>query len=169
MGEKNKEEDPYVTYAVAMKLLGIGSGVMSRLLDTGELPYKEHPFDKRRKLIKLSDINRLRSIAVPPEPSIHHTITKWIIYALVDPRDETIWYVGRTVRAKARLQQHLEEAGVNPAKTKWLRELRKEGLAPRMETLETLDCRGDEAEVRERFWIQHFSSLGAPLTNIRGV
>jgi hypothetical protein len=165
----SEEQDKYVTYPVAMRLLGVGTNAMSRLFETGELPYKEHPFDKRKKLVKLSDINKLRNSGVPADPTVHHIVTTWTIYALIDPRNNLIRYVGRTVRMKVRLQQHLEEVAVNPEKTRWLRELKKQGLTPNMEILETLECKGNEAEERERYWIQSLLSKGAPLTNIRGV
>lgn len=164
-----KNEDEYVTYNLAQRLLGVGDGVMSRLIATGELPFAEHPFDKRKKLIRMSDIARLREVGIAADSSIHHSVSVWVIYGLVDPRDGTIRYVGRSVRAKGRLQQHLQEENVNKKKDKWLRELKKLGMAPRMERLESLECTATEAEKREVQWIEYLLSRGAPLTNIRSV
>jgi hypothetical protein len=63
----------------------------------------------------------------------------------------------------------LNEFNINKEKDRWLKELKKQGLTPKMETLETLECREGEAEERERQWIRHLLSIGTPLTNIRGV
>ena len=169
MPGKNEDQDRYVTYKLARRLLGVGDAVMGRLIATGELPYKEHPFDGRKKLIKLSDIEKLRELGVPADNTTHHTVTTWIVYALVDPRDGTTRYVGRTVASERRLQQHLQEVNINKKKEKWLRDLKRSGLTPDMETLESLECKAVEAERRETRWIRYFLSIGAPLTNIRSV
>ncbi len=169
MTESKEKQEKYVTHALAMQMLGIGSNVMSRLLATGELPYMEHPFDKRKKLIKLSHIEEIKQLGVLPDNTIHHNITKWIIYALVDPRDDTTHYVGRTINAKIRLQQHLQEVAINKKKSEWLEELKKVGMTPRMEVLEIVECKAKEAEKRELHWIQRLLSIGAALTNIRGI
>jgi hypothetical protein len=161
------EDKKYVTYALAKRLLGVGDTVMSRLIATGELPFTEHPFDKRKKLIRISDITRLRETGVAADASIHHTVTTWMIYALIDPRDDMIHYIGRTIRPNGRLQQHLEEVTVNKKKNQWLQELKKLHMTPRMEVLESLECKAIDAERRETYWIQYLLTIGAPLTNIR--
>src|SRR5713226_4296830 len=129
----SNDQDKYVTYALAMRLLGVGSTTMTRLITTGALPVKEHPLDKRKKLIRLSDISKIQELGWLPDSSVHRTVTTWTIYALVDPRDHTIRYVGRTIRAKQRLQQHLQEVGVNEKKSQWLEELNQLGMIPKME------------------------------------
>lgn len=170
MTGNQEEQDKYITLKLAKQLLGVGDHTLTNLLTSGELPSVEHPFNRRKKLVRLSDINRLRELGgVPADTTIHHTVTTWIIYALVDPRDDTIRYIGRTIQKKVRLQQHLNEVNINKEKDRWLKELKKQGLAPKMETLETLECRESEAEKRERQWIRHLLSIGTPLTNIRGV
>ncbi len=169
MTEREEQQERYVTYALAMQMLGIGSSVMSRLLATGELPCTEHPFDKRKKLIKLSDISKLSLTGVPADTTTHHTAAEWTIYALVDPRDNKIRYVGRTIEAKRRLQQHLQEVAVNKKKSQWLRELKQLGIIPRMEILESMKCEAIDAERRETDWIRYLLDQGTPLTNIRGV
>jgi len=162
------EDEKYVTYPLAQRLLGVGDTVMSRLIATGELPFTEHPFDKRKKLIRISDITRLRETGVAADASMHHAIRTWMIYALIDPRDDTIHYVGRTIRLNGRLQQHLEEeVGLNKKKSQWLQDLKKLHMTPKMEALESLECKAIDAERRETYWIQYLLSIGAPLTNIR--
>jgi predicted GIY-YIG superfamily endonuclease len=169
MAKSNDEEDKYITLDVAKRLLGVGSHTMTTLLATGELPFIENPFNRRQKLIRLSDLHRIRELGVPADSTIHHTVTTWIIYALIDPRDDTIRYVGRTIETKRRLQQHLQEVSINKRKEKWLRELRKLGMTRRMEILEALECIAAEAEKRETDWIRYLLSIGTPLLNIRGV
>ena len=163
------DDAKYVTYARAMHMLGVSSNMMSRLLISGELSYKEHPFDKRKKLIKLSDVEKIKKSGILADNTVHHTVATWLIYALVDPRDNTIHYVGRTINDKLILQQHLQEVTANKKKSEWLGELKKVGMIPKMEILETIDCKEQEAERHEAHWIQHLLSIGFPLTNIRGV
>lgn len=113
----SEQEDKYVTYALAMSLFGVNNSTMTRLLASGELPYREHPFDKRKKLIKLTDVEKLRGLGVPADATTHHTVMNWIISALVDPRDDSIHYVGRTIETERRLQQHLQELNINKDKS----------------------------------------------------
>ncbi len=169
MTENGGGQDKYITYALAIRMLGISSNTMSRLLATGEIPYKEHPFDKRKKFVRLSDIEKIKGLGVLADNSIHRTVRTWLIYALVDPRDDTIHYVGRTINAKLRLQQHLQEVTTNKKKGEWLEELKKAGMSPRMEILEIIECKEEDAERHEVRWIKHLLSACAPLTNIRSV
>lgn len=50
----------------------------------------------------------------------------WFVYALVDPRDEAIFYIGCSVGLSARLRCHASSAG-SPAQPR-IRELRALGL-----------------------------------------
>lgn len=60
------------------------------------------------------------------------------VYLLVDPRDDTIKYVGKTNTPQSRLQCHISEArtaGDGPGQTdkgRWLLNLAALGMAPRM-------------------------------------
>ena len=90
----------------------------------------------------------------------------YYIYALVDPRDGVMRYVGITVDSQSRLREHIGDIGVNEAKEAWIAELGRLGLKPAMETLEESDD-SDYAAERELYWIQTLLAQGVPLTNIR--
>lgn len=90
----------------------------------------------------------------------------WTIYALTDPRDGVVRYVGKTYNAKKRLLAHISEAArsrrVNK-KCSWIKELLLQGGSPTMSVLETGAGAGwQEAEKR---WIKNFLDAGVRLTN----
>jgi hypothetical protein len=90
------------------------------------------------------------------------------IYALIDPPDDTVRYVGVTKNAYFRLAQHMHSS-TNGDKTVWINELKQQGLSPEMEILETIDNVPNidlVAQGRELYWIQHFLEVGAPLLNV---
>lgn len=53
------EMDKYVTVAQAQVMLGISKTKIARMITEGELVAVRHPLDKRVKLIKRADIERL--------------------------------------------------------------------------------------------------------------
>ena len=94
----------------------------------------------------------------------------YIIYALVDPRDESVRYIGITDNMPMRFKQHLREAGSITAKGMWLAELQRYGLRPAVRILEEIQIEKTQryvVEERERYWIQAFEQSGASLTNIQ--
>lgn len=93
----------------------------------------------------------------------------YFIYALVDPRDNSVRYVGITDNMAYRLAHHLRETGSRTLKGMWLGDLQRHELQPTMITLETIETKQEQrhiAEERERYWIHEFEQLGASLTNI---
>jgi DNA-binding XRE family transcriptional regulator len=92
------------------------------------------------------------------------------IYALIDPRDGTVRYVGVSKEVQTRLAQHIRET--QNAKREWLSELKESGLSPEVEVLETIEIVGDvdtSSLEREQYWINVLLQSGAPLTNISGI
>lgn len=90
-----------------------------------------------------------------------------IIYALIDPRDNAIRYVGKTFRtAHRRLRRHLASCYLNGKthKERWLRTLVALGVQPIITVIETCTSSADLSK-RERFWIAHYRAVGAALTN----
>lgn len=86
------------------------------------------------------------------------------IYALKDPRDGAVRYIGATVRPKRRIWEHIyyavEETNHRAC---WIRSLLKKGILPEFEVL---------AQVPETEWPQHeidyiaaFRTLGCDLVN----
>lgn len=94
----------------------------------------------------------------------------YVIYALIDPRDESVRYVGITDNMSTRFMHHLRDAGSRTAKGTWLAELRRYGLQPSLKILEEMQVEKTQrhlVEERERHWIRAFERAGASLTNIR--
>jgi len=84
------------------------------------------------------------------------------IYALCDPRDDVIRYVGRTVNLKDRYRSHLR-AKWGTHRCCWIKGLKEIGLKPKMIVLEVVD----ESKCRsaEMWWIAHLKDVGYDLTN----
>ena len=93
------------------------------------------------------------------------------VYALCDPRDDTIRYVGISIDARVRLYQHLHGYG-GRQEWRWISELQKLGLSPVLLILEEIPT-GPEAFYlayeREEFWIREMLLAGEPLLNTYGV
>lgn len=93
---------------------------------------------------------------------------QYAIYALIDPRDQSVRYVGITVDVYARFAAHIHAHGdgLNPDKDAWIRELKAVNLMVIMTTLEIITDR-HKARLREGYWILHYLHLGANLFNQR--
>src|SRR5260370_13957843 len=90
------------------------------------------------------------------------------IYALIDPRDQATRYVGISKDALARLAQHMNE--IENPKRAWLFDLKRQGLQPNIEILETVTSDQDVISLaleREEYWMQSFLNAVARLTNMR--
>jgi len=91
-----------------------------------------------------------------------------LIYALIDPRNGELRYIGKTVRtAHRRLRRHLARCYLDEAhthKNRWLRKLLSLGLEPSIEVLER--CRSEvELSAAEIRHIAEHQAHGARLTN----
>jgi hypothetical protein len=85
------------------------------------------------------------------------------IYALIDPRDRSVRYVGQTDNMDRRCTQHINTNEDTP-KGAWVIELRRLGLAPTMVQLERVDNDRDTG-YREKWWIIFGQRHGWQLTN----
>ena len=86
------------------------------------------------------------------------------IYTLSDPRTGDIRYVGITkMELKKRLNRHVSSARKRAPYYvyAWIHKLLEQEKRPVIQLIETTDDL-----YRERFWIQHYRNLGAPLTNL---
>ena len=87
------------------------------------------------------------------------------IYALIDPTNDKVRYVGCSFEPIMRYQLHLSQARnnlhgclvENHAKREWQVKLKKLGLAPRLLILERVP-RLKRVE-REQYWIGHYGSV----------
>src|SRR5260221_9367200 len=62
----------------------------------------------------------------------------YIVYALRDPRDQVVHYIGVTNRPEKRYREHIRCIDKNVLKTAWVRQLQVEGVQPEMIPLETV-------------------------------
>ena len=85
------------------------------------------------------------------------------IYCLRHPETREVRYVGKTVDLKIRKKSH-HQLGKTRCDN-WKRSLLAEGLWPETEVLETVPVGANWPE-RESYWISHFKSQGANLTNL---
>lgn len=94
---------------------------------------------------------------------------KGIIYALLDPRQGRVRYVGQSIRGICRAHQHANPSTLyvesNLHKKHWILTLVRRGLKPQPLVLEAGIAETD-LDTRELFWINHFKKSGASLTNL---
>lgn len=87
------------------------------------------------------------------------------IYALIDPRDFRVRYIGLTgAKLPRRLKGHMSASSLHgkTPRSVWLRELDAAGVLPLIVELEDPSTRMRE---RERHWIHHAVALGFDLVN----
>jgi predicted GIY-YIG superfamily endonuclease len=89
----------------------------------------------------------------------------YTIYALIDPRDYTVHYIGQTSDVYKRFNQHISGNGGSLVKAAWIFELRALNKMVIMETLEEVETH-DQAIEREAYWIRYFEALEEPIVNI---
>jgi len=87
------------------------------------------------------------------------------IYALVDPRDKRVRYIGKTNDVTRRLEQHFYSMdGNSPHKERWIASLKSKGLKPIIEVVE--ECTEENWIEREQFWIAKYREKYNDLTNL---
>jgi hypothetical protein len=96
--------------------------------------------------------------------------SRFLIYALCDPRTREVRYIGASTRGLARPRQHLSLSGNRDntsVRAHWCRGLLVAGLAPLVRVLEEVADRTALMEA-ERVAISRFRALGARLLNRQG-
>lgn len=86
----------------------------------------------------------------------------FVVYALQDPRDLSVRYVGMSAHHRRRIQHHRKDGNIH--KRGWLNELQREDLWPVVLTLAAVDDRAEAARL-EREWIARYRAEGAKLLN----
>jgi len=90
-------------------------------------------------------------------------VTTTYIYALVDPRDNQIRYVGKTVNPKVRLHQHMKDGTGSRRKEEWLESLRSLSVTPEIVILAEVDS--ENCFTEEKAWIKKMIADGSDLVN----
>ncbi|MEM9954240.1 MAG: hypothetical protein AAF846_21695 [Chloroflexota bacterium] len=87
------------------------------------------------------------------------------IYALIDPRDASYHYIGKTVQnpLRKRLKQHLRTPATDELAS-WFEELGENNLSPDIKLLESVTPDGDW-RASEIYWIRHGLAQGWHLKN----
>lgn len=78
------------------------------------------------------------------------------IYRLIDSRNNEVRYIGKTTNPKRRYKQHLYDKRKSH-KSSWIQSLRKLGLKPIFEIIET--CDENNWVEREKYWINQYENL----------
>lgn len=89
------------------------------------------------------------------------------IYALIDPTNNQIRYIGKTVDPYNRLKHHRNPhiSDTNIHKKNWINSLKSKGLNPEMFILDEIDCLDNEWIIYEQYWISQVKSWGFNLVN----
>lgn len=92
---------------------------------------------------------------------------KYIVYKLIDPRNNEIRYIGKSEQGINRLKEHLKPSSLknNTHKDNWIKQLLSLGLKPEIEILEVCISPNELFEAEEK-WYNHYKDLGSPLTNL---
>jgi hypothetical protein len=87
------------------------------------------------------------------------------IYALIDPRDGEIRYIGKAKNLKKRLEKHISPPNlkVDNHKTNWIKLLKKLKLKPIIREIELVPL--NVWEEKEKYWIKYYREQGCDLTN----
>jgi hypothetical protein len=150
--------DEFISLPEASTILNVSADRIAWLIAIGELSSTRSQERKSKKLISLQDVYRLRGSPL---------LARWFIYALIDPRDNAVRYVGQTNEPSNRFSQHITaKPEINLAKHQWIQELIAQGLEPRFEILECINVSPAVVDEREFYWIQHFQANNIKLTNL---
>jgi hypothetical protein len=156
----SEEQERYISLNKARRMLDVSFERITWLIAIQKLSSKVDQQDRSKKLVSLQDVCRLHNIS----PQL---LAPWLIYSLVDPRDNFVRYIGRTNEPQKRFTQHLNCLYIdNPAKYLWIKDLKKHSLLPRMEILEGVKGTLRDAIIRENSWIVYFKSINAEILNL---
>jgi hypothetical protein len=103
-------------------------------------------------MTKISDLT--------PDKGIEYSL----IYALCEPTWE-VRYIGKSTDPIRRMRRHFKDArdGKKDHKSRWIASLINKGMLPHIKPLEI--CTLDNWKERECYWIEHYRTIGADLTN----
>ena len=85
------------------------------------------------------------------------------IYILIDPLTKIVRYVGKSVNANRRYNQHLYDKRHNNYSSRWIRKLQQKKLKPILVVIE--ECDENIWQEREKYWIAYYKPI-SKLTNL---
>lgn len=91
----------------------------------------------------------------------------YVVYALIDPRNGDIKYIGITTNPEERQRAHssiFRPLSGNSKKVDWIEELRQAKLKPIFKPIDQADT-NLEARAIERYWILYYRRWGINLLN----
>lgn len=111
----------------------------------------------RRLEVLAAQIRAGDSRHVPRETAFRPTVG---VYALVDPQNDRVMYVGQSLDIDYRFRQHLslKRCDLGGKKYEWVHRLKTKGLLPRLVVLER--CSAADLNRVEREKIHHFLAIG---------
>jgi group I intron endonuclease len=77
------------------------------------------------------------------------------IYALIDPRDKSVKYIGVSKDVRRRYKEHLADFRYTK-KAAWIRKMKRLGLVIKVKLIEI--CTNKNWKSRERYWIKYYSN-----------
>lgn len=105
------------------------------------------------------------SVVMQADLVVDRALCTVAIYALRDPRDGEIRYIGKAQDPDARYLQHLRPANLRATtkKNSWLKNLAADGLTPELEIIDWVPA--EDADAAEIHWIAWHRMGGCRLTN----
>jgi len=104
-------------------------------------------------------INKRSSETIPMGSRVEklETVSLFKFYVLIDPRDNKIKYLGRTVDEKNRFRNHIYEAKRKnrSKKERWIMYLLRRNMKPKLKVIYTLNCNLEEAIETEKAFIKN--------------
>ncbi len=131
------------------------------------------PKEAREIVAALQSVNwGMTTVSIPGPPLrdvdlvAYSPAKPYSIYALVDPRDNTVRYIGFSRCLRLRIDGHRDEIWPGRIKDNWILELKALKLKPIMKIIEDGIEDEKQARQREKHWIAFYRNTDMPLTNL---
>lgn len=93
-----------------------------------------------------------------------HKKTEYLVYRLIDPRNDIVKYVGITKDIQTRLRKHLSPKS-RTLKNNWIKSLISKGLTPICQVIDSSNDR-ESINEKEKYWIIKHKEWGFDLLNM---
>src|SRR5665213_810766 len=89
----------------------------------------------------------------------------FLIYALCDPDDDSIQYIGQTCNIKTRYANHIRDGGKKVLAKRWVIKLKSKGKFPTIKIIES-GLTVKSVDSREIYWIAFYRKINPKLKNM---